>query len=207
MSNVVPQPQPFPGHMRAADADRAVVSDLLSAAYAEGRLTREEHDQRLEKAMEARTFDELRPLTADLVPGSNPGRAVGAFSSTGAPTVDRYDTDNEAETTFAIFGGMERGGGWRARRHISNLTMFGGSRFDFREATLASDVIEVNVFCAFGGVDIIVPEGMNVRNETIALFGGTDVKKITTAPGAPTIVLKGLVLFGGIEAKGKARKA
>ena len=89
MSDAYPEPHRFPGHMRAADSDRAIVTDLLSAAYAEGRLSRDEHDARLAQAMEAKTFDDLRGLTADLIPGSNPGRAVGAFSSAGAPTVDR----------------------------------------------------------------------------------------------------------------------
>ena len=205
MSNAYPEPHRFPGHMRAADSDRAIVTDLLSAAYAEGRLTREEHDVRLAQAMEAKTFDDLRGLTLDLVPGSTPGRAIGAFSSAGAP-IDRSSDSNEAETTFAIFGGMERGGSWRARRNISNVTLFGGSSFDFRDATFASDVVTLNVFCAFGGVDVTVPEGVNVRNETVAIFGGTDVKNIDPVPGAPTIVLKGLVLFGGIDAKGKRRR-
>ena len=191
--------------MRAADSDRAIVTDLLSAAYAEGRLTRDEHDIRLAQAMEAKTFDDLRVLTADLIPGSNPGRTIGAFSSAGT-TIDRSSDTNEAETTFAIFGGMERAGAWKARRNISNLTLFGGSSFDFRDATFTSDVVTLNVFCAFGGVEVTVPEGVNVRNETVAIFGGTDVKNISPAPGAPTIVLKGLVLFGGIDAKGKRRR-
>lgn len=205
MSNAYPEPQRFPGHMRAADSDRAIVTDLLSAAYAEGRLTRDEHDVRLAQAMEAKTFDDLRGLTADLVPGSTPGRTIGAFSSAGAP-IDRSLDTNEAETTFAVFGGMERAGVWRARRNISNLTLFGGSSFDFRDATFASDIVTLNVFCAFGGVEVTVPDGVNIRNETVAIFGGTDVKNIDPAPGAPTLVLKGLVLFGGIDAKGKRRR-
>lgn len=206
MSNAYPEPQRYPGSMRAADADRAIVTDLLSAAYAEGRLTREEHDTRLAQAMAAKTFDDLRGLTIDLVPGSNTGRTVGAFSSAGAPVVDRSGDTSEAETTFAVFGGMQRAGSWRARRNISNITLFGGSKFDFRDAAFTSDQVILNVFCAFGGVDVVVPEGVNVRNETVAIFGGTDVKNITPAPGGPTVVLKGLVLFGGIDAKGKPRR-
>lgn len=206
MSDAYPEPQRAPGHMRAADADRAIVADLLSAAYAEGRLTRDEHDTRLAQAMEAKTFEDLRGLTTDLVPGTNTGRTVGAFSLAGAPAVDRSADTSEADTTFAIFGGMDRSGNWRARRNISSLTMFGGSRFDFREATFASDVVTLNVFCAFGGVEVVVPEGVNVRNETVAIFGGSDVKNIAPAPGGPTVVLKGLVLFGGIDAKGKRRR-
>lgn len=205
MSNLLPQPDHQPGSMRAADSDRAVVADLLSAAYAEGRLTRDEHDTRIDQAMTAKTFDDLRHLTADLVPGTTQGRAVGAFSSPAAP-IDRTNTRSEAETTFAIFGSVDRRGPWRARRHLSNLTLFGGSKFDFSEATFESDVCELNVFCAFGGVDLRVPEGVNVRNETVAIFGGTEVKHINPQPGAPTIVVKGLVLFGGVEAKGSKRR-
>ena len=48
---------------------------------------------------------------------------------------------------------------------------------------------------------MLVPPGVNVRNETLALFGGTDLKRIEPVPGAPTVVLKGLVMFGGIDAK------
>lgn len=195
----VPQPRRS-GGMRAGDADRTLVSDLLSAAYAEGRLTREEHDTRVAQAMDARTFDDLRALTVDLVPGTNPGRAVGAFTSTGTPSVDRTGPDSSADTTFAIFGSMQRTGAWRARRHLSNLTLLGGSVFDFRQATFASDVVELNVLCAMGSVEVIVPPGVNVRNEAVALFGGTDVKQIQPAPGGPTVVVKGMVLFGGIEA-------
>jgi len=200
--SLTPDPPRFPGHLRAADADRAVVSDLLSAAYAEGRLTREEHDARLEQAMAARTFDDLRALTIDLVPGTGQGRAVGAVSFPGVP-IDRGNPSGEADMTFAIFGGVSRKGEWRARRHISNLTLFGGTEFDFRAATFESDVCEVTMFCAFGGVQVRVPPGVTVRNETVAIFGGTDVKHVTPAPGAPTLVLKGLVLFGGVEVKGE----
>src|SRR5690606_32514469 len=52
-------PTPAAGGLRASDQDRNQVANVLSAAYAEGRLTREEHDERLEQAMSAKTFDEL----------------------------------------------------------------------------------------------------------------------------------------------------
>ena len=51
------------GNLRASDADRERVVAVLSTAYAEGRLSREEHDERLNQAMRARTFDDL-PKTA-----------------------------------------------------------------------------------------------------------------------------------------------
>ncbi len=51
---------------RASDADRDAAASLLNTAFAEGRLTAAEHDQRLSGAYTARTWQQLRELTADL---------------------------------------------------------------------------------------------------------------------------------------------
>jgi hypothetical protein len=66
------------GQMRATDADRDSVHELLKAAYADGRLTFEEFESRSERLMRAKTYDELGALTGDLrqpvpyKPGSYP---------------------------------------------------------------------------------------------------------------------------------------
>ena len=52
--------------IRASDADRDVVVDALREAYAEGRLTQEEWDERMSAAYASRTWGQLRELTADL---------------------------------------------------------------------------------------------------------------------------------------------
>ena len=54
------------GKMRAADADRDRVVELLNTAYSEGRLSRDEHDGRLENALSARTYADLDQLVTDL---------------------------------------------------------------------------------------------------------------------------------------------
>ena len=54
------------GETRASDADRDAAASLLNEAFAEGRLTGDEHDQRLSAAYAARTWQQLRQLTADL---------------------------------------------------------------------------------------------------------------------------------------------
>jgi uncharacterized protein DUF1707 len=55
-------------HLRAADADRSAVADLLGRHMATGRLTVAEYDERLARAYAARTYGELAELTADLPP-------------------------------------------------------------------------------------------------------------------------------------------
>lgn len=71
--------------LRASDADREVVLGLLGEAYADGRLTREEHDERAARVGVARHLGELPALLADLLPagmlapGAGPGVAVAAL--------------------------------------------------------------------------------------------------------------------------------
>jgi hypothetical protein len=56
----------LPAEMRASDSDRdAVVSDL-SEHFQAGRLTAGEFDERMGRALAARTWGELRDLLADL---------------------------------------------------------------------------------------------------------------------------------------------
>ncbi len=57
--------------LRASDADRDVVHRALGGAYADGRLDREEFDQRSASVLRARTLGELPPLLSDLVPADS----------------------------------------------------------------------------------------------------------------------------------------
>src|SRR3984957_1584755 len=55
-----------PGTLRASHADRDLVVEQLRVAAGDGRLSPEELDERLERALTARTYAELAVLTADL---------------------------------------------------------------------------------------------------------------------------------------------
>ncbi len=54
------------GRMRATDADREKVREVLQAAYADGRLTKDEYDNRDHALFQAKTYDQLASLTTDL---------------------------------------------------------------------------------------------------------------------------------------------
>lgn len=179
---------------------------VLSTAYAEGRLTREEHDERLSRAMAARTFDDLVPVTHDLVvvPPA-PNRTVAPGSGF---VVDTAGADQAPERMVAIFGGVSRKGRWRVHRRTQALAVFGGMDLDLREAVFEAPVVEISGFWCFGGLDVKVPAGMEVRDQVVGIFGGSDVSDLgESQPGAPTLVIKGLALFGGVAVKGpKAAK-
>lgn len=59
---------PQVAHLRASDRDRDVVGDVLGEAYAEGRLSAEELDERTDRLSRAKTLGELPGLVDDLVP-------------------------------------------------------------------------------------------------------------------------------------------
>jgi hypothetical protein len=54
------------GHLRASHADREQVIGALKAAFVHGRLTKDELDARVGRALAARTYADLAALTADL---------------------------------------------------------------------------------------------------------------------------------------------
>jgi len=58
--------EPGASLVRASDAERDQAAELLRAAFAEGRLTRAELDERLTAAYAAKTHADLRDLTGDL---------------------------------------------------------------------------------------------------------------------------------------------
>lgn len=188
------------GSLRASDADREQVNDVLTAAYAEGRLTRSEYDERADQVLAAKTFDELIPITRDLVyagsvPPDTAPKPAGAY-------VDTAHADEEVDRMIAVFGGADRKGRWRIRRRSQAFALFGGVDLDLREAIFDAPTVEISGLICFGGLDIKVPEGVEVRDHTVAIFGGTDTKKLEPPePGAPVVVLKGFALFGGVDVK------
>ena len=190
------------GNLRASDADREQVATVLSTAYAEGRLTREEHDDRLNAVLTAKTFDDLIPLTRDLVvagPATTPAQQTGA-----AKQIDPHNAQQEPERLVAIFGGSTRSGHWRIRKNTQALALFGGIDLDMRDAVFEAPVVEISGVWCFGGMDVKVPSGIEVRDQTAGIFGGTDVKDVGPPdPGAPVLVVKGLSLFGGVSIRGE----
>jgi hypothetical protein len=191
------------GNLRASDKDREQVLTVLSTAYAEGRLSREEHDERLNQAMGAKTFDDLIPITHDLVVVTPPTRTTSVPTQSSSFQVDTTGGDPEPDRMIAVFSGVTRKGRWRIRKHTQALAVFGGVDLDLREAIFEDNVVEISGFWCFGGLDIKVPPGIEVRDQVAGVFGGIDVSDIgERQPGAPTLVVKGLALFGGVSIKG-----
>jgi Domain of unknown function (DUF1707) len=69
--------RPEAAGLRASDRDRDVVLEVLAEGYAEGRLTREEYDERATATSSAKTLGDLPELIRDLVPDRAVARVTG----------------------------------------------------------------------------------------------------------------------------------
>ncbi|WP_333744318.1 DUF1707 domain-containing protein, partial [Streptomyces ardesiacus] len=66
---------PRTSELRASDADRDRVADMLREALAEGRLTADEHAERVEGVLAAKTVGELDVFVRDLPAAHRAGGA------------------------------------------------------------------------------------------------------------------------------------
>jgi hypothetical protein len=188
--------------MRASDSDRDRVADQLREALAEGRLTAEEHAERLDAVYEAKTYAELAPIVHDL-PATGGVRPPEAASST-APD-DLPPPKTGAPNIVAIFSGAERTGRWLIEPQTNVVAVFGGVELDLRQAVLSRREITINIVAVMSGVNLTVPPGVRVINSIADVFAGTSVPPEDTFDAeAPLIRLTGLALFSGVSVKRRA---
>jgi hypothetical protein len=187
--------------LRASDADRDTAAAVINNALAEGRLTAEEHSDRLDAVYAAKTHAELVPLLDDL-----PGHRAAMMPSAAASDLAR---PRRRGRIVAIFAGASRKGTWHAEPVIDILTVFGGVELDFRDAILPGQEVVLRANTIMGGVAVIVPPEMRVVDNGIAILGGREVAgnpAEASSPDAPVLRVEGACILGGMEVKRKERK-
>jgi len=188
-----------PRQLRAADADRERAVEILRQAAAEGRITFDELDERVNQAYAARTFADLEALTGDL-----PGAKVSAS----APAVARYQPVQVPAGTpvpavsVAVMSGAKRAGPWLVPPVYTAVAVMGGVELDLRYARFTAAEVTIRAFCLMGGVSITVPEDITVDVSGIGFMGGFDHKGSGPgAAGAPQLRVVGFAMLGGVEIK------
>jgi hypothetical protein len=211
----LPDPVADALRLRASDADRERVAGLLRDAYAEGRLSPVEHEERLAEVYRATTYGELVPVLHDLpvppgvlsVPGVGqaialtPSAAAVAPSTTSGVVVDPSRAEQGQGTAVAILSGVERKGRWVAPPSLTTVAFMGGVEMDFSDVVLTAQETTMTVFCLMGGIEITVPDGIEVRVDAVALMGGHSGPRSTPPPGSPVLRITGLIIMGGVDVK------
>ncbi|MBV7698895.1 DUF1707 domain-containing protein [Streptomyces sp. TRM70350] len=199
--------------LRASDADRERVAEVLRDALAEGRLDMAEFEERLDATYQARTYGELAPITRDLPVGS--GASAPSVSMVKEPAergswAERI-TRGEGSSTWgvAVMSGFQRKGRWTVPKRFTCFTFWGGGEIDLREAYFADREVEINCVAIMGGVNIVVPPGVEVVVRGIGIMGGFDHREdgVPGEPGAPRVIVSGFAFWGGVGVERKPTRA
>jgi hypothetical protein len=91
------------GSMRASDADRELIRTVLVDAFGDGRLTREEYDDRLNILYGSRTLGELPSLVADLMPSGGAPVVPAPLPSADLRARGARKWRKDVEESFAAF--------------------------------------------------------------------------------------------------------
>ena len=79
--------------------------------------------------------------------------------------------------------------------------VFGSVELDISKAMIKKDQV-INANSIFGGIEIRVPTGVNIKVKSTPIFGGVSNKaKTEYNESLPTIYINGVALFGGVEIK------
>jgi hypothetical protein len=189
--------------MRISDADRDQAASVLSHALAEGRLTPQEHSERLDAIFAAKTQADITPLVSDL-----PNAAALGSGSLTQPGSGMAATTRKRTRLVAFFGAVVRKGAWRVPQEMTAVTVFAGGELDFRKAVLPPGEIRLRATCVMAGLEITIPPEMHVTDSSWAIMGGVEIPPDSTeskVQDAPVLHLSGVTIMGGISIRRKPR--
>lgn len=115
---------------------------------------------------------------------------------------ESWSQDDVIDTT-AIFGGSKKNMLSKDFKGGDIVNIFGGTELNLSQADIKGRV-ELEITTIFGGTKLIVPSNWEVKSEAVTIFGGLEDKR-SLQPDVQSpekvLVLRGTVLFGGIEIK------
>ncbi|MFI9728418.1 DUF1707 domain-containing protein [Streptomyces sp. NPDC052092] len=170
------------GGLRASHDDREAVVEQLRDAAAEGRIDLDELDERLERALTAKTYAELDALTADLPSPPAPADLP------------------PLELKGGLHGASRGPGRWEVPAHVIARGGLAGVKLDFSRAECRLPEVTVEVYGEAAGVTVVLPDGWAA--DTIAMDPGIGGLRDSTTPdrlpGTPLIRLTGTGGMAGV---------
>ncbi|KKD05617.1 DUF1707 SHOCT-like domain-containing protein [Streptomyces sp. WM6386] len=190
--------------LRASDADRDRIADILREALAEGRLSADEHAERVEGALAAKTVGELDAFIQDL-PAAHQRRTTPSVAPN-RPTAGAIPIEPD-ENVVAVFSSAVRKGRWRAGRRIHAYAIFGTVDIDLSEALFEYQQVVIKAISVFGNVEVRVPENVSLRGTGGGVLGNFEVHTLDSDdPEAPVVYVDGWAVLGNIEGRPRRGK-
>jgi hypothetical protein len=174
--------------MRVSDEDRERTAQQLQQAFAEGRLTQPELEDRLGAALSAKTYGDLLGLITDL-PSTQP------------------QVDDVVELASKN-GNVKRSGDWAVPRRLRVASKYGSVELDFTEAVVPHQVVDIELDLTYGSAKIILPEGAVANVDAFQSDWGHPTSKVPSRPrpGVLCVVITGRAKYGGLTVRYPRRR-
>ena len=171
-----------PGGLRVSHEDRDQVAETLRVAAGDGRLSSDELDERLERALTARTYDDLAVLVADLPPAGNvvvpvqgaqlpgtqlPGPLAAILGGGVAPAPAK-----ELVKIHVTSGHSQRVGRWTVPARMDLKARSGHIKLDFTEAVITQPALHIDVKVSSGHIVMITRPGIAVDMDDVSVRSG-----------------------------------
>lgn len=125
---------------------------------------------------------------------------MGAFGNKANEILDKMKFEGkEFKQGNATFSSCDLNYDNEVFEGVELSAVFGGVKCDLRKAIIEKDCA-IQVSAIFGGIDILVPENINVKVNSTSIFGGVS-NKTAVHKESPTIFVSGICMFGGVDIK------
>lgn len=165
------------GALRVSHEDRDQVAEALRVAAGDGRLTADELDERLEKALTARTYDDLAPLLSDLpaagaalAPLSGPLAAVLAGTAIAGGVAPA--PPKELMKIHVTSGHNQRVGRWTVPARMDLQVRSGHIKLDFTQAVITAPTLHIDAAVSSGHIELITRPGIAVDLDDVSVRSG-----------------------------------
>jgi hypothetical protein len=165
------------GALRVSHEDRDQVAEALRVAAGDGRLTADELDERLEKALSARTFDDLAPLLADLpAPGAAlaplPGPLASVLAGTAMAGGVAPAPAKELMKIHVTSGSSQRVARWTVPARMDLQARSGHIKLDFTQAVITAPTLHIDAEVSSGHIELITRPGIAVDLDDVSVRSG-----------------------------------
>ncbi|MBU8823641.1 DUF1707 SHOCT-like domain-containing protein [Mycolicibacterium goodii] len=178
-------------NLRASDAERAQVRQILERAVGAGMLTLDEYVERVDIALAARTRGELNAVLADL-----PEPHLGTPRTPIPP-------QREPEELRGWMSTIERRGQWTVTPTVRLNTRLCSTTLDFTSAVLSGPVVHIDIDDYCSTTTLIVPANATADLNGIHAVAGSATVKVRTSPPSDQLhlVVRGKVRMGSVTVR------
>lgn len=196
------QDLPPAANVRVGYRERDAVVAALQEAAGDGRLSMAELDDRLEAALQAKTYADLDPLVADLSVELPSHGLSSAGSQAQRPPSAGYSREDPLRLDAGM-GTEKRGGAWTVPPFMLINQGLGSVKLNCLEATPAAQLIEIEVLGGAGSIVLVLPDGWAVDADRLSQSWGSKSVKVPQepAPGKPLLVIYGALGLGSFKVR------